>query len=327
MPPKYSFALLCIVVAAVLAVPAYAADEERELPVVQDEMVLESLPWFNLGRVTTYGGLAVGTDYRGRRARSYLQWDLSTLDAGKPVSKATVRAFLSYKSYPADRPVEARLCLDDNWAWDSITWNSAPQPAATPAGVVPPPLQVGQFYEWDVTELVATELAGDKKLSIVLMEGAAETSAATFKYFAEKEYNGGETQPVLVVAQSAETPDTTAPELTVSCTPDALWPPNHKMVGIELQVTVTDDRDASPTWSLESVASNEPVNGLGDGDTEPDWIIGADGHSLQLRAERSGTGDGRTYTITCRATDAAGNATTATCTVRAAHDQGGKGKS
>ncbi len=46
-----------------------------------------------------------------------------------------------------------------------------------------------------------------------------------------------------------------------------------------------------------SVESSDPINGTGDGDTEPDWEI-LDGHHVRLRAERAGTGDGRTYTIT-----------------------------
>jgi hypothetical protein len=55
---------------------------------------------------------------------------------------------------------------------------------------------------------------------------------------------------------------------------------------------------------ISSVTSNEPVNGLGDGDASPDWTI-IDAHHINLRAERSGTGTGRTYTITITCTDGA----------------------
>ena len=41
------------------------------------------------------------------------------------------------------------------------------------------------------------------------------------------------------------------------------------------------------------VTQDEPVNGLGDGDTGPDAVTLSDG--ILLRAERSGTGDGRVY--------------------------------
>lgn len=51
------------------------------------------------------------------------------------------------------------------------------------------------------------------------------------------------------------------------------------------------------------------MNGTGDGDTAPDWVI-VDNHHLQLRAERSGLGIGRVYTITITSKDAAGNTST-----------------
>ena len=43
---------------------------------------------------------------------------------------------------------------------------------------------------------------------------------------------------------------------------------------------------------------------------------------MNLRAERSGKGRARTYTITVRCTDASGNSATKTVTVRVPHDQG-----
>jgi hypothetical protein len=65
---------------------------------------------------------------------------------------------------------------------------------------------------------------------------------------------------------------------------------------------------------IVSVTSNEADNGLGDGDTAIDFVITGD-LSLSLRAERSGKGDGRVYTITVEAVDAAGNASELTTTV------------
>jgi hypothetical protein len=77
------------------------------------------------------------------------------------------------------------------------------------------------------------------------------------------------------------------------------------------------DNSGSATCGL-SVTSNEPVNGLGDGDTAPDWEI-LDAHSLRLRAERSGTGTGRVYTVTITCADAAGNSSSRAATVRVPH--------
>jgi hypothetical protein len=81
---------------------------------------------------------------------------------------------------------------------------------------------------------------------------------------------------------------------------------------------------------LTSITSNEPDNGLGDGDF-PNDIQGAsfgtpDTH-FQLRSERSGTGSGRTYTALCTAADASGNTSADTAVVRVPHDQGASAKS
>ena len=116
--------------------------------------------------------------------------------------------------------------------------------------------------------------------------------------------------------------DTTPPVInTVAASPNALWPPNHKMVPVTLTVDVSDICDATPSCTVISITSNEPVNGKGDGNTSPDWQI-IDNLTVQLRAERSGGGSGRVYTITVRCTDDSGNSAMKNVTVSVAHDQG-----
>jgi hypothetical protein len=117
--------------------------------------------------------------------------------------------------------------------------------------------------------------------------------------------------------------DTVPPVITkVTASPNTLWPPNHKMVAITVTAKVTDN--CSPTtWKIISVKSNESVNGLGDGNTSPDWQITGN-HTVSLRAERSGMGHGRVYTITIQASDAAGNLSDPmTVTVTVPKSQGG----
>jgi len=85
------------------------------------------------------------------------------------------------------------------------------------------------------------------------------------------------------------------------------------LVPVTINYTTADNCGGTVTCSL-SVASNEPVNSTDDGDTSPDWIID-DAHHLKLRAERSGAGTGRIYTITITCTDVAGNSSTKTVSV------------
>jgi hypothetical protein len=141
----------------------------------------------------------------------------------------------------------------------------------------------------------------------------------------------------LVAARAFETPaflasqfegytaDNTPPTITVTLDPSVLWPPDHRMVEVAANVTVTDNKDPNPTVELVSIDSNEPDNAIGDGNTVDDVQgaePGTDDRSFQLRAERSGTGGARIYNITYRARDAAGNTATATATVRVPHNQG-----
>jgi len=116
--------------------------------------------------------------------------------------------------------------------------------------------------------------------------------------------------------------DTVPPVITsVVADHTSLWPPNHQMVPIKLDAAITD-ACGPVTWKIVSVTSNEPVNDKGDGNTAPDWRVTGD-HTLKLRAERSGKGDGRVYSVTVQATDAAGNLSAmSTVTVSVPKSQG-----
>lgn len=91
-----------------------------------------------------------------------------------------------------------------------------------------------------------------------------------------------------------------------------LWPPNHQLETVTVNYTATDNCSVN---CVLTVSSNEPLDGLGDGDTSPDWEV-IDAHHVLLRVERSGTGTGRIYTITVTCTDPAGNTVVRTVTVK-----------
>ncbi len=120
--------------------------------------------------------------------------------------------------------------------------------------------------------------------------------------------------------------DTRPPSLQVSLTPASLWPPDHRLVRVEAAISAADScGDAPPQVVLTSVTSDQPDNGVADGDTDNDIQDAAldsfDG-SVLLRAERAGNDPrGRTYTVTYTATDASGNQTQASATVHVPHSQ------
>jgi FtsP/CotA-like multicopper oxidase with cupredoxin domain len=98
----------------------------------------------------------------------------------------------------------------------------------------------------------------------------------------------------------------------VTPNPNTLWPPNHKFATITLSGATDPDGD-TVTLTVTGVTQDEPVNGLGDGDTAPDARL-VPGHSEQVdvRSERSGRGDGRFYHITFGGDDGRGGTCTAT---------------
>ena len=98
-----------------------------------------------------------------------------------------------------------------------------------------------------------------------------------------------------------------------------LWPPNHKLRTITLSGATDPDGDPI-TWTVTGVTQDEPTNGLGDGDTAIDAVLGT-GNTLQVRAERSGLGDGRVYRITYTVDDGRGGSCTSVATVGVPHDQ------
>jgi hypothetical protein len=125
---------------------------------------------------------------------------------------------------------------------------------------------------------------------------------------------------VVIVVQ-----DTTPPTLNnISANPNVLWPANHKMVEVTVTVDCEDIGDAALVCFIVGVTCNEPVNGPGDGNTEPDWDYTDDPLVVLLRAERAGSGSGRVYTIHVNCVDASGNIATATVDVTVPHDKGKK---
>lgn len=108
-----------------------------------------------------------------------------------------------------------------------------------------------------------------------------------------------------------------------------LWPPTqkyHTITVADCLASVTDLCDPGVDINgvvIAQVSSDEPENDGDDGNTLNDIVIAADCKSVQLRAERDDTGNGRVYTITFSVRDASGNQATATCQVTVPVDQNG----
>ena len=171
------------------------------------------------------------------------------------------------------------------------------------------------FHEWSssapgvtfddpgsATPVVTAPGAGTFPITLTVTVGAYQASAET----------------------TLEVRDVDPPRFSeLSVIPDALWPPNHRLVPVRVTAVVEDDCDPAPRLRLVSATSNEPDDGRGDGNTDGDIVgadIGTDDREMLLRAERSGGWRGRQYVLVYEAEDASGNVATRSVVVRVPHD-------
>ncbi len=105
-----------------------------------------------------------------------------------------------------------------------------------------------------------------------------------------------------------------------TASPDALWPPNHQFEAITIDVI---DPDGDPvTVTIDGIYQDEAVDAKGSGNTSPDGQ-GVGTSTAEVRAERSGKGNGRVYHIYFIADDGRGGRCTGEVLVGVPHDQGG----
>jgi hypothetical protein len=131
---------------------------------------------------------------------------------------------------------------------------------------------------------------------------------------------GQATQVVTVI-------DNTVPVITTNGLVPVLFPANHAYHTFNVTTFVTGASDNCGSVGvgdvvIEKVTSDEVENGDGDGDTVDDIVIAADCKSVQVRAERQNSNDGRVYTITFKVTDSHGNVGTTTAKVHSPKNLG-----
>jgi len=133
-------------------------------------------------------------------------------------------------------------------------------------------------------------------------------------------FNGGTgtsvIDPIYFSATANRPPECSA----ATATPNRLWPPNHSLRTVTIG-GVTDPDGDPLTVTVVSVTQDEPVNGLGNGDTAPDARLTPTPGTVLVRAERSGQGDDRVYRISFTATDPQGASCSGTVLVGVPRDQ------
>jgi hypothetical protein len=105
--------------------------------------------------------------------------------------------------------------------------------------------------------------------------------------------------------------------VTVTASPDILWPPNGKLVQVSTEVTIENEEPGTMVQLVDVVSSDDDPST----NRFPDIVIIDDFH-FELRAERYGWSDGRVYTITYEVVTPCGESERFSTTVSVVHDQG-----
>lgn len=268
----------------------------------------------------TVSNHAEATDYVNCQTEQFYVWQDEMLANPIPNSIYNNESGFTHDYYSgttatADQPSRCLGIIPEAWALGG--------PVSHSGNINQPPVAICQDLKV-LTE--STTCSADASVD----DGSYDPDGDPITLFQEPAgpYSLGDTDVTLTVTDekgASDTCDATvtvedheAPIITsVTANPNKLWPPNHKMVPVVVAIDATDNCDS--VCQIISVESNEPVNGLGDGNTAPDWVISGD-LTLKLRAERSGTGSGRIYTITVECADSSGNSSTDTATVTVPHD-------
>ncbi len=125
----------------------------------------------------------------------YIRFDLTALPASITSAKLRIYA-TNVGSTAGTRGV--KLVADDTWQETDITWDQAPAPTGPVLGTWQP--EAGRSFELDVTAAVQKELAGDRKISL-LIYATSDTGQKSNASFASREAGTADQRPVLILAR------------------------------------------------------------------------------------------------------------------------------
>ena len=145
------------------------------------------------------------------------------------------------------------------------------------------------------------DLAGEQDASRVAELVVTAEGETTVSYFAEDRF-GNREAPQTRTVRIDRTPPRIA-GLPPACT---LWPPNGRMVTVA-QVTASDEGSGVASLTADATGGDVTV----------------DGGTIAVRAEKAERGRARTYALTARATDVAGNVAEGAAECVVPHSQGG----
>ena len=188
--------IICILIISFLSITPFifASPDNTTVYVVADAYVNQVTPDGNAGDATS---VYVFTKINGN-VRGFLKYDLSELSSSVTITLAILRltcsSVVDYITGVSD--VQVRRVSDDSWTEMDITWTNQKaygivEDTQTPSiGVI----------EWDITDFVIAEFAGDETVSLC-MRSVTEDYDGTSRYSAyrSREYNDSSAKPELYI--------------------------------------------------------------------------------------------------------------------------------
>ncbi|MFJ6169152.1 hypothetical protein ACIQH6_28825 [Micromonospora orduensis] len=229
-------------------------------------------------------------------------------------------------------PVSRRI----RWAvsTDARTWTMQPEPIVTPQGIEGPNASGPFFLRWNDRNLVIYHAADgnmhavdvgqnfDQEVHLGIVHDSMTAapdlgrSAAPTFYFdgrtAHMYYEAGG-RLTATIGHATATLTEPLPVRQLDCAADrsVLWPPNHKLVDVNLTVDLRDGVLGPNAFALTGVTGGDATDVSG-------FAVGAPDTSGKLRAERD-----RVYHLTYAGHDEVGRPVGCTVTVTVPHDRRG----
>lgn len=280
----------------------------QDLPpvaVAGTDQTLEQTDYF--GASATLSGAASydpeGTDLQ-------YQWTWNGNTANGPVLNA---------HFPAGTTVVTLVVTDEGGKTGSDSVTITVQDTTPPVLLVPASMTVEQEGSAGTVVALSASASDIADPSPVVTSNAPSVFPAgtTVVTFTATDKSGNSTSASMTVTVV----DTTAPEISIDQFITYIWPPNHKLVKA-MVISSSDIADPFVSLTIDVTHNQNPHNnkGVGDGNTDFDWVVDADG-TVWIRSERDGRNGDRVYTVTATAVDSSGNSTVRVATVTVTHSR------
>jgi uncharacterized membrane protein len=210
---------------------------------IEDSYVRQDTPGGNWGDMTS---VYVGR-YLGGAERAFFKFDLSTIP-GASITEARYYNLCWALSGANYAKVQIHAVEDDSWREREITWNNQPELGPILDG---PYLVnvINKWFSWDITDFVAREFAGDKMVSIAMVDADENVEPDHAARFEAREYS---IQPYLEVYYTV--PLEPRPSVSISISP--AFQKGLAGENLTYAVTVVNEGNAEDTFTI-SVWDNE----------------------------------------------------------------------